>query len=90
MMRSMNSVPTEISSSNYDPNVKLNHNTKPRCMNGQLREPQARDFMDTVYHNMLDKSNRVPRTFHYLGKVPTDGSLDVYSMKDFETLAPKL
>lgn len=83
------SVPTEISSSNYDLNVKLNHNEKPRQMNGLEREPQARDFMDTVYHNMLDRSNRAPRTFYYLGKVPADGSLDVYSMKDFETLTPK-
>ncbi len=89
MMRSTNSVPTEISSSNYDINIKLNKNTKPRTTNSQAREPQARDFMDTVYHNMLDKSNRAPRTFYYLGKVPTDGSLDVYSMKDFETLVPK-
>lgn len=89
MERVTTSVPTEISSSNYDLNVKLNHNTKPRKMDGSLREPQARDFMDTVYHNMLDKSNRAPRTFYYLGKVPTDGSMDVYSMKDFETLTPK-
>ena len=83
------SVPTEISSSHYDPNIKLNHNPKARNFNGQMREPQARDFMDTVYNNMLDKSNRAPRTFYYLGKVPTDGSMDVYSMKDFETLTPK-
>lgn len=88
-MRSTNAVPTEISSSNFDINKKLNKNTKPRTTNSQPREPQARDFMDTVYHNMMDKSNRAPRTFYYLGKVPTDGSLDVYSMKDFETLAPK-
>lgn len=88
MERVTTSIPTEISSTNYDPNIKLNHNTKPRQMNNQLREPQARDFMDTVYHNMLDKSNRAPRTFYYLGKVPTDGTLDVYSMKDYETLAP--
>ena len=37
---------------------------------------------------MLVRSKRVPRTFYYLGKIPTNGSLDVYSMKDFETLTP--
>lgn len=89
MERVTTSVPTEISSSNYDLNIKLNNMPKKRETDGSLREPQARDFMDTVYHNMLDKANRAPRTFYYLGKVPTDGSMDVYSMKDFETLSPK-
>lgn len=53
-----------------------------------LRLPQARDVMDTVYSNMLIKSSKAPRTFYYLGKIPTNGALDVYSMRDFETLAP--
>lgn len=44
--------------------------------------------MDSVYNNMLVKSEKAPRTFYYLGKVPTNGALDVYSMKDFQTLTP--
>jgi hypothetical protein len=88
MQRSVNSVPTELSASHYDLNLKMNNMPKTRNQTG-LREPQARDFMETVYHNMLDKSNRAPRTFYYLGKIPTDGTFDAYSMKDFETLAPK-
>lgn len=88
MQRSVNSVPIEISTSHYDLNKKMNNMPKTRNQVG-LREPQARDFMDIVYHNMLDKSNRAPRTYYYLGKVPTDGTFDAYSMKDFETLAPK-
>ena len=42
-----------------------------------------------VNRNMLDKSNRAPHAFYYLGKVLTDGSMDVYCMKNFETLAYK-
>ncbi len=59
-----------------------------RATNSALRQPQARDVMDTVYANMLMKSSKAPRTFYYLGKIPTNGALDVYSMRDFETLAP--
>ena len=53
-----------------------------------LRLPQTKDVMETVYANMLIKSSKAPRTFYYLGKIPTNGALDVYSMKDFETLTP--
>ena len=59
-----------------------------RSTSSSIREPQARDVLDTVYANMLLKSQKAPRTFYYLGKIPTNGLLDVYSMKDFETLTP--
>ena len=83
------SVPTEISSSFYDTNKKLNHNPMARSTTGAMRLPQARDVLDTVYSNMLVKSDKAPRTFYYLGKIPTNGALDVYSMKDFETLTSR-
>jgi hypothetical protein len=44
--------------------------------------------MNSVYNDLFAKTNKAPRTFYYLGKIPTDGALDVYSMKDFETLTP--
>lgn len=88
LQRSKYTVPKEISTSFFDTNKKLNFAPKFRSSTGQLREPQARDVLDTVYSNMLAKSNKAPRTFYYLGKVPTNGALDVYSMKDFETLTP--
>jgi hypothetical protein len=53
-----------------------------------LRHPQTGDVTNSVYNDLLVKTNKAPRTFYYLGKIPTNGSLDVYSMKDFETLTP--
>lgn len=81
-------VPKNISASFNHLNLTLNNLPKWRSNNGSLREPQARDVLDTVYSDMLVRSAKAPRTFYYLGKVPTDGSLDVYSMKNFETLTP--
>jgi hypothetical protein len=82
-------VPKEISSSFNDINVKLNNMPKSRSTTSSLREPQARDVMETIYTKMLIKSSKAPRTYYYLGKIPTNGALDVYSMKDYETLTPK-
>ena len=82
-------VPKDVSTNHYDLNIKLNNAPKPRTTNStSLRLPQARDVLDTVYANMLIKSSKAPRTFYYLGKIPTNGALDVYSMRDFETLDP--
>jgi hypothetical protein len=53
-----------------------------------LRQPQTGDVMDSIYNNIFVKTNKAPRTFYYLGKIPTNGTLDVYNMKDFETLTP--
>jgi hypothetical protein len=44
--------------------------------------------MDSIYNDIFVKTNKAPRTFYYLGKIPTNGTLDVYNMKDFETLTP--
>ncbi len=88
LQKSTNTIPKEVSASFYDINKKLNHTPKFRSTSSSIREPQARDVLDTVYANMLLKSHKAPRTFYYLGKVPTNGVLDVYSMKDFETLTP--
>ena len=88
LQRSTNTIPKEVSTSFYDINKKLNYTPKFRSTSSSVREPQARDVLDTVYANMLLKSQKAPRTFYYLGKVPTNGVLDVYSMKDFETLTP--
>ena len=82
-------VPKEVSSSFNDINVTLNNMPKSRTTSSSLREPQARDVMETIYNKMLIKSSKAPRTYYYLGKIPTDGALDVYSMKDYETLTPK-
>ncbi|CAF1029802.1 unnamed protein product [Brachionus calyciflorus] len=88
LQRTISAVPKEISASFNKLNLTLNNQPKPRSYSGSLREPQARDVLDTVYANMLIKSSKAPRTFHYLGKVPTNGLLDVYSMKNYETLTP--
>lgn len=88
LQKNTNSIPKEVSASFYDINNKLNNAPKFRSTSSGIREPQARDVLDTVYANMLLKSQKAPRTFYYLGKVPTNGLLDVYSMKDFETLTP--
>ena len=81
-------VPREISASFNDINVKLGEIPKSRSTSSSLREPQARDVMDTIYDKMLARSSKAPRTYYYLGKIPTNGALDVYSMKDYETLTP--
>lgn len=86
LQRTTFAVPKDISASFNKLNLTLNNNPKPRTNSGSLRLPQARDVLDTVYSNMLVKSDKAPRTFYYLGKVPTNGALDVYSMKNFETL----
>ena len=88
LQRSTNTIPKEVSASFNDINQKLNYTPKYRSTSSSVREPQARDVLDTVYANMLLKSHKAPRTFYYLGKIPTNGMLDVYSMKDFETLTP--
>lgn len=88
LQRTTNGIQKDISASFNDINVKLNNMPKPRATDGSLREPQARDVLDTVYSNMLVRSNKAPRTLYYLGKVPTNGALDVYSMRNFETLTP--
>lgn len=81
-------VPKDISTNFYDPNLKLNNTPAARSTTSALRLPQAKDVMETVYANMLLKSSKAPRTFYYMGKIPTNGALDVYSMRDFETLVP--
>lgn len=81
-------VPKDISASFNDINIKLNQTPKARSTSSSLREPQARDVMDTIYEKMLIRSSKAPRTYYYLGKIPTNGALDVYSMKDYETLTP--
>lgn len=81
-------IPKEISASFNDINQKLGQIPKSRSTNSSLREPQARDVKDTIYEKMLVRSSKAPRTYYYLGKIPTNGALDVYSMKDYETLTP--
>ena len=88
LQRNQTGIPKNISTSFYDINKKLNNTTRPRQTSGSLRQPQARDVMDTVYDSMLARSDRAPRTYYYLGKIPTNGALDVFSMKEFETLTP--
>ena len=81
--------PKELSTSLFDINEKLNNMPRARTTTStSVRLPQTKDVMENVHNNMLVKSAKLPRTFYYLGKVPTSGALDVYSMKDFETLTP--
>lgn len=87
--RSMAACPKELSTSLFDINTKLNDAPRARTSDSTSRRlPQTKDVMQNVYENMLVKSKKAPRTFYYLGKIPANGSLDVYSMKDFETLTP--
>jgi len=89
LQRSKMAIPKELSTNFYDINKKLNYQPMPRSNStSAFKAPQTRDVMDDVYNNMLVKSEKAPRTFYYLGKVPTNGALDVYSMKDFQTLTP--
>lgn len=88
LQKTVYAVPKNISASFNNLNLTLNNLPKWRSTNGSLREPQARDVLDTVYSDMLVRSAKAPRTFYYLGKVPTNGALDVYSMKNYETLTP--
>lgn len=88
LQRTPFAVPKNISASFNNLNLTLNNFPKWRSTSGSLREPQARDVLDTVYSDMLVRSAKAPRTLYYLGKVPTNGVLDVYSMKNYETLTP--
>jgi hypothetical protein len=89
LQRSKMAIPKELSTNFYDINKKLNYQPMPRSNStSAFKAPQTRDVMDAVYNSMLVKSEKAPRTFYYLGKVPTNGALDVYSMKDFQTLTP--
>ena len=81
-------VPKDISTSLFVLNSTLNNTPKLRSTGSSLRQPQTRDLMDIVYSNMYQKPKDLPRTFYYLGKVPTDGTTGVYRVRDFETLMP--
>ncbi len=89
LKRNASACPKDLSTSLYDLNAKLNDIPRARTTTStSVRLPQTKDVMENVYENMLVKSKKAPRTFYYLGKIPTNGALDVYSMNDFETLTP--
>lgn len=88
LKRSLLSVPKNLSTSFFEINKTLNNQLDTRSTTGRLRQPQTGDVMNSVYNEMFIKSTKAPRTLYYLGKIPTNGALDVYSMKDFETLTP--
>jgi hypothetical protein len=88
LKRSMLSVPKNVSTNFFEINKTLNNQTRPRTLDGSSRLPQTGDVMNSIYNEMFVKSSKAPRTLYYLGKIPTNGALDVYSMKDFETLVP--
>jgi hypothetical protein len=74
----------DLSTSCYELNKSLNSDSNSRTKG----TTQSRDVMESIYSSMFKKSTKAPRTFYYLGKIPTNGLLDIYSMKDFETLTP--
>jgi hypothetical protein len=87
--RNSATVPRLLSTSMYDTNKTQSGAARARTtVSTATRLPQTKDVLESVYENMLVRSSKTPRTFYYLGKVPTNGALDVYSMKDFETLVP--
>jgi hypothetical protein len=83
-VRNSATVSRSLSTSLYDAGQK----DVPARARTSVRLPQTKDVLADVYENMLVRARRAPRTFYYLGKIPTNGALDVYSMKDFETLTP--
>jgi hypothetical protein len=83
--RNSATVPKSLSTSLYDTNQTQKDMPRARST---TRLPQNKDVLADVYDNMLVKSRKAPRTFYYLGNIPTNGALDVYSMKNFETLTP--
>lgn len=81
-------VPKEVSASFNDINQKLGEIPKSRSTSSSIREPQSRDVTDSMYEKMLVRSRKHPRTYYYLGKVPNDGTLNAFTMRNFETLTP--
>lgn len=78
--RSLFSAPKNISTSLYDINKTLNQNKH------RFPKRQTDDLMNVICNNMFVNNKKSPSTYYYLGKIPTNGTLDIYSMKDFETL----
>lgn len=94
MNRTPFSVPKTISTNMAKINHSMNNQTRPRLADSGLpREPQTTDVTASAYDAQFDnragepQQTQVPRTLHYLGKVPTNGAMGVYSLKSFETLA---
>ena len=85
MERSKFGVPKPIS-------TNLQDQTMASGEAAESKQGRTNDVMDATYKNSLhaDPLKRAQRTMFYLNKIPTDGSLDIYSMRDFETLTPKI
>ena len=86
--RNFSLVPSDLSTGICDLKTKLNNFPRTRTASStSMGLLETKDVMENVNENIFAKSKKASRTYYYFGKIPTNGLLDIYSMKDFETLA---